>query len=231
MQEEVKKANELASAADHRAKELDAVSTDLAERNVSLQQDLDQAHAKIREIRAIEVSSCELVGGNLALQQDLYEAQNRIHTLESQVAGADPHSANAPGLENKAHELDTVDQKSPDARIMELHGKLTAMEREYKRMAEGYELALANASERISVAENKVRQFEDRENCRDNRETDSTISVASKGPSPSPGDGGGQNAEESKTNAKHQKRGQYKKKRPRAKKLSSTNPGVEIVCG
>jgi len=108
LQEELGKAEGLTEAADRKAKELDAVSTHLAERNVSLQEELDLAHEKIR---VIEVSSCELVGGNLALQQDLYKANERIRILESRVAGADPPPADASGLENEAHELDAVDRK------------------------------------------------------------------------------------------------------------------------
>lgn len=234
LQQEVEKAEGLTNAADRKVKELDAVSTSLAERNVSLQQDLDQAHEKMcildRRIREVEVSSCELASGNLALQQDLCKAYERIHILESRVAGADPLSATASGSENKAHELATIDQKSPDVIITELRAKLTAMEGEYDKMVEESKSALANAFERTSVAENKLKQFEDRENCLDNRETDSTISVASKRASPSPGDGGGPKAEESKTNAKHGKRGQYRRGRGKQRKLGPTNPGLQIVC-
>jgi hypothetical protein len=218
LQQEIEKAEGLAEAADRKAKELDAVSTNLAERNVSLQQALDQAHERIR---AIEVSSCELVGGNLALQQDLYKAHDRIHFLESRAAGADPPPADASGSENKAHELDAVDQKSPDVIITELRAKLTAMEEEYDKMVE--EPAPVNAFERTSVAENN----EDRENCQDNQETDSTILVASQRASPSPGDGGGPKAKESKTNAEQGKRGKCKRGKRRPGKF---NPRLGIVC-
>jgi hypothetical protein len=219
LQEELSKANGLFYTADHRAKELDAISTHLAN-------DLERALAKIREI---EVSSCEMDADNLALKQKLYEADERIRTLESRVVGADPHSANASGSENKAHELDAIDPKSPDVIITELRAKLTAKEEEYDRMVKEYNSALANASERISVAENEGKQFKNKENCQDNRETDSPISVTSKRASPSLGDGGGQNAEDSKTKAEYGKR--YRRGKARMKKLGRNKPGLEIVCG
>jgi hypothetical protein len=107
--------------------------------------------------------------------------------------------------------------------ITELRAKLTAMAGEYDKMVEEHNLALANAFERTSVAENKLKQVED------NREADSTISVASKRASPSPGDGGGQKAEESKTNAEHGKR-KCRRAKAKARKLGPINPDLGIVC-
>jgi chromosome segregation ATPase len=182
LKQEVEKAEASTDAADRKFKDLDAVSTDLAERNVSLQQDLGQARERIctldHRIGEVEVASCELTRVNLALQQDLYKALERNLILESQIAGADPPSADASGLENKAHELDTV---------------------------------------------------EDKENRLDNRETNSTISVASKRESPSPGDGGGQNAEEGKPKAGRGKRGRHRRGKPGSRNLGPTS-GLRIAC-
>jgi DNA repair exonuclease SbcCD ATPase subunit len=119
LQKELEKANGLLNAADCKAKELDAVSTHLAERNVSLEQDLDRAlerNESLRQdlneaherIKSMELSSCEVVRGNLVLQRDLYEAHEKIHNLENQVVRADPPSADASGSENKAQGLGAV---------------------------------------------------------------------------------------------------------------------------
>jgi hypothetical protein len=225
LQQEVENAEGLTEQIDRQVKELNAVSTHLAERNVYLQQDLEKTRRMLREN---EVSSCELVGKNLALQQDLCAAQAKIQILERQVPGADPPPADTSKSENKAHELDVVDRKpqSPDATTPELRAQPTAMEGEYDKMVKESKSAPANDFAPTSVAGT---QFEGKENCLDNQETDSTILVASARVSPSLGDGGPK-ADEGKTNAEPGKRRQGRRGR-KLKKSSSTNPGIRVVCG
>ena len=204
---EVEKAEGLIEAANRRAGELDNKTTEL------------------------ELSYSDLAGQNVALQQNLDKAYEMIRILERGVAPVDLLSTDAPGSKNKViHELDSVDKRSPEVRVAELQAKLVAMEEKHDDVVEGYKLALANALERISTAENKLKQFEDRETRPDNRETDSIVSVGSKRPSPSPGNGELQEAEGGKSNAERGGRKQPKRGKGRPRRLAPTNPDLRIVC-
>jgi hypothetical protein len=95
-------------------------------------------------------------------------------------------------------------------RIIEFRAKLMTIKGKYNNIIKEYKLILANIFERISIAENKLKQFKDRENRLNNRKTDSIISFVNKKTFPFPGDGGRQKTEESNTNAEHGRRKQPK---------------------
>jgi hypothetical protein len=63
---------------------------------------------------------------------------------------------------------------------MKLYAKLMAIKGEYNNVMKKYKSILANILERISAVENKLKQFEDRENRLNNRESDSIISFVNK---------------------------------------------------
>jgi hypothetical protein len=166
---EVEKADGLMEAANRRIEELDALSIDLVDKNVSLQGHLDQARESIYilEIRNIEpeTSSGGLIGENTALQQDLDQAREKISTLEKRVADLEPSSEDASGPKNTViHELESVDLRLTEARIMELH---------------------ANVLKRLRTAEDKLKRFKENENSANTREPDCVITSAIKRASPS----------------------------------------------
>jgi hypothetical protein len=113
---------------------------------------------------------------------------------------------------------------------MKLYAKLMAIKGEYNNVMKKYKSILANILERISAVENKLKQFEDRENRLNNRESDSIISFVSKRASPSPDNGGHQKTAESKINAEYRKRKQPKRGKDRTRKLAPANPNLTIVC-
>jgi hypothetical protein len=63
------------------------------------------------------------------------------------------------------------------------------IEEKYNNVIEKYKSILANIFERISVAENKLKQFENKENRLNSRKSDSIILFVNKKTFPSSNDG------------------------------------------
>jgi hypothetical protein len=113
---------------------------------------------------------------------------------------------------------------------MKFYAKLMAMEGEYNNVVKKYKLVLANILERISVIENKLKQFEDRKNRLNSRESDSIILFVNKKASPFSDDGEHQKTIKSKINAEYGRRKQPKREKGRIRKLVSANSDLTIVC-
>ncbi|KIW44392.1 uncharacterized protein PV06_05403 [Exophiala oligosperma] len=95
------------------------------------------------------------------LQHDVDQARQRIHALENGVAvhgsttGAADHAKGA-----AIHELDSSENGMTTVRTLELQARIKEMEQDYEHMVGRYKDELSGLEARLSVADQKLKQFE-----------------------------------------------------------------------
>ncbi|EXJ56224.1 uncharacterized protein A1O5_12680 [Cladophialophora psammophila CBS 110553] len=126
LREDLRDERKLTNLANVKANELTAISTHLSERNILLEQELQECHQKIRILE------------DTALKM---QAMERTDLSPKKITYGP---------------LDNNQDRSSEARLLKLEAEMGKMEAEHNSVVRGYKKSLADLTEQLSMAEKKL---------------------------------------------------------------------------
>ena len=205
--------------------------TEMAQNSVVLQEELQIAQDEIesarRQAEESEGRNRHLAEQQRFLQHDVDQARQRIHALENGVAvhgcttGATDHAKGA-----AIHELDSSENGMTTVRTLELQARIKEMEQDYEHMVRRYKDELSSLEARLSVADQKLKQFE--QTTDRTRTMDLVISPAVKREPLSSGIDENVKMEDNEITGRGRRR--QPKRARKGRKLEPQNPDMRVVC-
>ncbi|OQU97163.1 hypothetical protein CLAIMM_03139 [Cladophialophora immunda] len=204
---------------------------DMVENSVILQEELQMAQeeteAARRKAEESESRSRHLAEQQTVLQREVDQAREKIRTLENDVAVHKCTIDTADHAEGVViHELDSSENGTSAVGILELQARIKEMEQDYEHTVGRYKNELSSLEARLSVAVQKLKQFE--QTTDRTRTMDLIISPAVKREPLSSGIDGNIKMEENDTTGGGRRR--QPKRARRGRKLEPKNADLKVVC-
>jgi hypothetical protein len=204
---------------------------EMAENSVVLQEELqiaqEETESARRQAEEAEGRNRHLAEQQRFLQHDVDQARQRIRALENGVAVHECTTGTTDHAKGEAiHELDSSENGMTTVRTLELQARIKEMEQDYEHMVGHYKNELSSLEARLSVADQKLKQFE--QTTDGTRSTDLIVSPAIKREPLSSGNDENIPTENNETTERGRRR--QPKRAQKGRKLEPKNPDMRVVC-